>query len=186
MRVDRELPAFAGSCSLSALRGRTAYPCRSTHPGLSVEIPVGVGFCLYLRRDCLRDIGTFDAELFDKGYGEEIDFCLRARRRGWSHRLAADVFVYHADGVSFGRRRAALLDRSNRLMNLRYPGYDGFIASFLAKDPLRTVRRRLDEHRLSAFQGRFVLLVTLAMTGAWSASSPSAVRNRAQGLVPLF
>ena len=75
----------------------------STHPGTSVEIPVGVGFCLYMRRDCLRDVGSLDAEVFGKGYGEEVDFCLRARRRGWSHRLAADVYVYHAGGLSFGR-----------------------------------------------------------------------------------
>ncbi len=160
---------------------------RSTHPGASVEIPVGVGFCLYLRRDCLRAVGSFDAALFDKGYGEEVDFCLRARRRGWSHRLAADVFVYHAGGVSFGPRRAALLDRSRRLVNLRYPGYDGFIASYLALDPLRTVRRRLDEHRLSAFQGRFVLLVTLAMSGGVERFVAERRREiAAQGLHPLI
>jgi GT2 family glycosyltransferase len=137
----------------------------STHPGVSVEIPVGVGFCLYLRRDCLRDVGYLDAGVFGKGYGEETDFCMRARGRGWSHRLAADVFVYHAEGLSFGSRRAALLERSQRLINLRYPGYDAFIASFLEQDSLRLVRRRLDEHRLSAFQGRFVLIVTLALSG---------------------
>jgi len=92
----------------------------STHSGTRLAIPVGVGFCLYVRRDCLQEVGAFDAAVFGKGYGEETDFCLRARRRGWSHRLAADVFVYHAGGVSFGDRRAALLDRSQRLINLRH------------------------------------------------------------------
>ena len=160
---------------------------RSTHPGTSVEIPVGVGFCLYVRRDCLRDVGELDAALFDKGYGEETDFCLRARQRGWSHRLAADVFVYHAGGVSFGPRRAALLDRSQRLINLRYPGYDGFIASFQREDPVQPLRRRLDEHRLSAFQGRFVLLVTLAMQGGVERFVAERCRAiRAQGLHPLL
>ena len=158
----------------------------STHPGISVEIPVGVGFCLYVRRDCLRDVGFLDAELFAKGYGEETDFCMRARDRGWSHRLAADVYVYHAEGVSFGRRRLALLERANRLMNLRYPGYDSFISSFTAQNPLSTVRRRLDEHRLSAFQGRFVLIVTLAMTGGVERFvAERCAKIRAQGLYPL-
>ncbi len=158
----------------------------STHSGLSVEIPVGVGFCLYLRRDCLREIGSFDAELFAKGYGEETDFCMRARGGGWSHRLAADVYVYHAEGVSFGRRRQALLERGNRLMRLRYPGYDAFIASFIAKDPLARVRRRLDEHRLSAFQGRFVLIITMAMSGGVERFvAERCAKLRAQGLVPL-
>jgi hypothetical protein len=134
----------------------------------------------------LHDVGALDAAVFGKGYGEETDFCLRARHRGWSHRLAADVFVYHSGGVSFGGRRAALLDRSNRLINLRHPGYDGFIASFLAQDPLHAVRRRLDEHRLSAFQGRFVLIVTLAMIGGVKRFVDERCRSlRAQGLFPL-
>jgi GT2 family glycosyltransferase len=154
--------------------------------GTSIEIPVGVGFCMYLRRDCLRDVGTLDTELFGKGYGEETDFCLRARQRGWSHRLAADVFVYHAGGVSFGGRRAALLDRSHRLINLRHPGYDRFIATFLAKDPLRGARRALDERRLSAFEGRFVLVVTLALAGGVDRFVFERCQSiRRQGLFPL-
>jgi GT2 family glycosyltransferase len=159
----------------------------STHPGGSVEIPVGVGFCLYVRRDCLRDVGNLDAGVFGKGYGEETDFCLRARRRGWSHRLAADVFVYHAGGLSFAGRRAALLDRSQRLINLRHPGYDRFIASFLAQDPLQPLRRRLDERRLSGFEGRFVLLVTLGLAGGVDRFVTERCRNlRGQGLFPLL
>ncbi len=160
---------------------------RSTHPGSSVEIPVGVGFCLYVRRDCLEEVGELDAALFGKGYGEEVDFCLRARRRGWSHRLAADVYVYHAGAVSFGPRRAALLDRSQRLLNLRYPGYAAFIASFEQQDPVQPIRRRLDEHQLSAFQGRFVLLVTLALKGGVERFvAARCAEIRAQGLHPLL
>jgi hypothetical protein len=136
-----------------------------THSGTRVEIPVGSRLLSLPAPRLPTDVGSLDAAVFDKGYGEETDFCLRARRRGWSHQLAADVFVYHAGGLSFGSRRAALLDRSQRLLNLRHPGYDRFIAGFLAQDPLHALRRRLDEHRLSAFAGRFVLLVTLALTG---------------------
>jgi GT2 family glycosyltransferase/glycosyltransferase involved in cell wall biosynthesis len=159
----------------------------SSHSGTSIEIPVGVGSCLYVRRDCLSDVGLLDAEVFGKGYGEETDFCLRARRRGWSHRLAADVFVYHAGGLSFGARRAALLERSQRLLNLRHPGYDRFIASFIAKDPLHAVRRRLDERRLLAHEGRFVLIVTLALPGGVERFVAERARLlRAQGLIPLL
>jgi GT2 family glycosyltransferase/glycosyltransferase involved in cell wall biosynthesis len=158
----------------------------ASHSGKRFEIPVGVGFCLYLRRDCLRAVGAPDAAVFGQGYGEETDFCLRARWRGWSHRLAADVFVYHAGAVSFGPRRAALLDRSQRLLNLRHPGYEGFIRSFLTQDPLRLMRRRLDERRLLAFDGRFVLLVTLALSGGVDRFVTERSRAmRAQGLYPL-
>lgn len=157
-----------------------------THPGISIEIPVGIGFCLYLRYDCLKETGELDASVFGSGYGEETDFCLRARERGWSHRIAADVFVYHAGSLSFGSRRNALLDRSHRLINLRYPGYDRYIREFLVQDPLRPMRRRLDERRLSSFDGRFVLLVTLALEGGVERYVAERGRQiRAQGLFPL-
>jgi GT2 family glycosyltransferase len=156
------------------------------HSGIRVEIPVGVGFCLYLRRDCLGDVGPLDAAVFGKGYGEETDFCLRARRCGWSHLFAADVFVYHAGGLSFGGRRDALLDRSQRLLNLRHPGYDDFIATFLAADPLRALRRALDEQRLSEFAGHFVLMVTHALTGGVDRFVTERCRSlRTRGLFPL-
>ncbi|MHB8478308.1 MAG: glycosyltransferase [Steroidobacteraceae bacterium] len=158
----------------------------SAHGGIRAEIPVGVGFCLYLRRDCLRDVGELDAAVFGKGYGEESDFCLRARRRGWSHVLAADVFVYHAGAASFGGRRAALLHRSQRLLNLRHPGYDRLVGKFLTQDPLHRLRRLLDERRLAAFAGRFVLMVTLALTGGVQRFVAERCRGlRAQGLFPL-
>ena len=157
-----------------------------THPGTSIEIPVGVGFCLYVRHDCLREVGEFDASVFGTGYGEESDFCLRARQRGWSHRIAADVFVYHASGRSFGTRRAALLDRSQRLLNLRYPGYTRFITDFISQGALRPIRRRLDERRLAEFDGRFVLLVTLALEGGVERFVRERSRQiRARGLYPL-
>ena len=160
---------------------------KSTNPRLSVEVPVGVGFCLYVRRDCLTDVGEFDAAVFGLGYGEEVDFCLRARAKNWTHRVAGDVFVYHASGSSFGTRKAALLDRSQRLLNLRYPGYDRYIASYRAVDPLHSLRRRLDERRLASVDGRFVLLLTLALDGGVARFVAEREREiRAEGLVPLL
>jgi GT2 family glycosyltransferase len=160
---------------------------RSLHSGKNIEIPVGVGFCLYVRRDCLRAIGSLDADVFGKGYGEETDFCLRARSCGWSHRLAADVFVYHAGGLSFGAHRTRLLQRSQRLLNLRHPGYDTFIASFLADDPIQPLRRKLDEQRLLSFKGRLVLLVTSALTGGVDRYVTDRSRRlREEGRVPVL
>ena len=174
--------AALGADAAAALNGLAA----GALPGISAEIPVGVGFCLYVRHDCLGEIGELDAAAFGDGYGEESDFCLRARARGWTHRLAADVFVYHAGGGSFGARRAALLDRSQRLLNLRYPGYDRFVTEFLTQDPLRALRRQLDERRLADFDGRFVLLVTLALEGGVQRFVVERMDQiRAQGAFPL-
>ena len=79
------------------------------------------------------------------------------------------------------------MDRSQRLLNLRHPGYERHIASFLEHDPLQALRRRLDERRLAAFKGRFVLLVTHALQGGVERFvTERCERLRAQGLTPLL
>ena len=40
------------------------------------------GGCLLVRRDCLQELGGMDESYFL--YYEDVDFCLRARRAGWS------------------------------------------------------------------------------------------------------
>jgi hypothetical protein len=76
--------------------------CRFANSSRSVEIPTGVGYCLYIRRACLDEVGLFDADAFGRGYGEETDFCRRALKTGWRHLLACNTFVYHKGEVSFG------------------------------------------------------------------------------------
>ena len=81
---------------------RLAGAARRVNGGEAIDIPVGVGFCMYIRRACLDAVGLFRADLFAQGYGEENDFCLRARHLGWRHVAATGVFVAHIGGQSFG------------------------------------------------------------------------------------
>jgi GT2 family glycosyltransferase len=158
----------------------------SMHAKVNADIPFGVGFCLYVRRDCITAVGSFDAAVFGKGYGEETDFCLRARALGWSHLLAADVFVHHVGGVSFGTQREALRQRNLRLLNLRHPGFDEHFAQYVKEDPLCALRRGLDERRLQLLDGRFALLVTLGLPGGVDRFVADRGRAlRADGLIPL-
>ena len=130
-----------------------------------VDIPTGVGFCLYIRRDCLAATGLLDTACFEKGYGEENDFCLRAAALGWRHLLAADVFVQHIGGRSFGDSRAALQERNGRILTWRHPGYDQQVQRFVVADPLQPARRRIDQARLAALADPVVLLVSLSLEG---------------------
>lgn len=97
--------------------------CRTANAGRFVDVPTTVGFCMYIRREALRQVGEFDAERFTLGYGEENDFCLRASDLGWHHRLACDTFVYHKGSVSFGDRANQLSQRAMQLILQRYPNY---------------------------------------------------------------
>lgn len=63
------------------------------------------GFCLLICRDLIAKIGFFDEEHFGVGYGEENDYCLRARKAGWKLALADDVYIYHAQSKSYSTER---------------------------------------------------------------------------------
>ncbi|MBK6510558.1 MAG: glycosyltransferase [Haliea sp.] len=49
----------------------------SSLPACQIDVPTGVGFCMFIRREALIDIGMLDELTFGMGYGEENDFCRR-------------------------------------------------------------------------------------------------------------
>lgn len=67
------------------------------------------GFCLLLKRALLDQVGYFDEANFGRGYGEENDYCLRARKLGWSLAVADDAYVYHAQSRSYSSERRIIL-----------------------------------------------------------------------------
>ena len=119
----------------------------TANPGVTIEIPTGVGFCMFMRRSAIDDIGVFDEPAFGRGYGEENDWCLRASARGWKHILCADLFVYHEGGVSFGEEAASLQANAMAVIAERYPDYERHIAAFIEKDPLEPARYAVDISR---------------------------------------
>ncbi|MCK2127793.1 glycosyltransferase [Thauera aromatica] len=128
-----------GTLGLDALDRLVAH----TAAGECADLPTGVGFCLYLRRDCLAVVGLFDEAHFGRGYGEESDFCMRAQALGWRSVLAADVFVLHAGSVSFGEERLERVREAEPVIAALHPDYACNVAAFLAKDPLRFLRQRI-------------------------------------------
>ena len=120
---------------------------RTANAGRAVDAPTGVGFCLYIRRDCLGEVGGFD-EHFRAGYGEENDFCLRAAAKGWRSVIAEDVFVRHTGAVSFARHAPRLRRAGMQALVSRHPNYEDQVDVFLARDPLAGARARIDAARL--------------------------------------
>ena len=66
------------------------------------------GFCLMFRRAVLDRVGLLDEAAFPQGYGEENDYCMRARSAGFELAIADHCYVHHAKSKSFGARRAEL------------------------------------------------------------------------------
>ena len=117
--------------------------------GLDVEAPTGVGFCMYLKRAALTDVGQFDEASFGRGYGEENDFCQRAIRKGWRNVIAADVFVHHWGSASFQGQKAKRIQAALKTLDRMHPKYQRDVATFIDRDPLGEMRRRLDMARLT-------------------------------------
>lgn len=114
--------------------------------GIRPRVPTGNGFCLYVRREALDAVGPFDEAAFPSGYGEENDFCVRASRLGYVHRVDDTTYVHHHRGASMGSRRRWLILRSSWILRRRYPEYRPLVAAWLADDPLDPLRRRIQEH----------------------------------------
>lgn len=133
--------------------------------GCAVEIPTAVGFCVYITRRCLNQVGYFDARLFSKGYGEENDFSMRGMELGFKHLLGADVFVYHKGSVSFRDQAERLCAEAQLILQDLHPHYLTLISDFFTRDPLRILRRRIDLARLSRSPRRRALFITHSWGG---------------------
>ncbi len=95
-----------------------------TAEGRILQVPTGNGFCIYLRRDALDDVGLYDETKYSRGYGEENDFAMRALRSGWQSVVCDKAFVFHETSQSFGEEKKTLLSKGLRQLSKDYPEYD--------------------------------------------------------------
>lgn len=86
------------------------------------EITVAVGFCMHIKRTVIEQVGLFDGKTFERGYGEENDFCNRAGLLGYKHVLCDDTLVYHKGTVSFvNEEKKALIESHTKILDEWYP-----------------------------------------------------------------
>jgi len=116
--------------------------------GAYIEIPTGVGFCFYMRREVINKIGMLDDNAFKVGYGEENDFCMRALHAGFKNVIIGDVFVFHVGSVSFSAIKAENMKKGENALKLKHPNYLNMVHHFLNVDPVLILRRNLDIARL--------------------------------------
>jgi GT2 family glycosyltransferase/glycosyltransferase involved in cell wall biosynthesis len=128
--------------------------------GRSIEIPTAVGFCMFISRKALAELGAFDEEAFGRGYGEEVDFCMRASHAGFTNLLCADTFVFHEGEVSFGDSGTGRRATAQALVDSRHPEFQPALRSFLDREPARPLRRRVDLARIRASSRPRLLFVT--------------------------
>lgn len=102
-------------------------------------IPSAVGFCMFIKRSVINEIGFFD-ESYNKGYAEEADFSCRAIEYGFINVLCDNTFVYHKGAKSFKEDRERLLKENSMVLASKYPFYINKNKEFKKLNPLRDIQ----------------------------------------------
>jgi GT2 family glycosyltransferase len=87
-------------------------------PDQAMEVDAVCGACLLIRRAVIDRIGLLDERFFM--YGEDLDWCLRARQAGWAVRYEPEVVVRHQHGAASRKRALRTTFHFFRAMDLFY------------------------------------------------------------------
>ena len=109
------------------------------------EFPTGNGFCMYIKRELLNEIGFFDEKLFPIGYGEENDFCIRANQKGWKNTIDDSTMIFHKRSSSFKEKKIQLTKLSKDIINKKYPNFEKDVSSHSKSKILNTTRKQIKE-----------------------------------------
>ena len=169
--IDNELPE---NMTLAEYAEMIEKSSKSRYP----ELTTGNGFCMYIKRDVIKELGLFDAKTFGKGYGEENDFCYRALDHGYTNVLCDNTFIYHKGTQSFKKEnmtatRAALIEEHMKLLTNKHPIYVQKTDNFIANNPIRDIQENVNLNIMLHNKKRILYLVNeweenMEMTGGTS------------------
>lgn len=113
--------------------------------GIPIPVDHPLGACMLVRRSAWDDVGHFDEDLLH--YCEEVDWCMRAKRRGWTISHVPSALVVHQGGASTAEVPGASLEhlyasREHLHRKHRGPVFRA-VARFITRLGLAQERRRL-------------------------------------------
>lgn len=113
-----------------------------------VPIIVLNGFSYMFKKTLIDAIGSFDKVNFPLGYGEEVDFSLRAYKAGFKAYVVPAVYLYHEKTASFTENSKKTLKKSaNPTLRLKYAEEldiaNALVQSTTSKQ-LQTFRKRMN------------------------------------------
>lgn len=144
------LPSIQHVAHLDAIAARV-------NAGRLVDMPDGIGFCLYITRACLDAVGGL-SDHYHRGYLEDVDLCLRARQSGFRNVCAPSVYVGHSGSASFKTEKRALVVLNLGRLRLRFPDYRNESAAFKELDPLKSSRGAIERELIDGRTGSTIVL----------------------------
>ena len=101
------------------------------------------GFCFCFSKEVKKKVGVFDEQEFPLGYGEEDDFCIRARRAGFKNVVVTTAYVHHSKSKSFGHdKRVKLANAGRQVLDYKY-GKEGYklLTESIGSNPIINIKR---------------------------------------------
>ena len=187
--IDNELPQNMTLEEYAEMIEKTS---KNRYP----ELTTGNGFCMYIKRKVINELGLFDEETFGKGYGEENDFCYRALDNGYINVLCDNTFIYHKGTQSFKKEnmtasRAALIDEHMNLLRKKHPIYVQKTDNFIANNPLRDIQENVNLNILLYNKKKILYLVNeweenMEMTGGTSLHIKDIIQSNNKNNIASF
>ena len=111
---------------------------------LYLQLPTGMGYCMYMTRKAIDAVGELDDENFGRGYGEENDWCFRASQQGFVHLLCDDTYIYHKGTASFLDTKGDRIRNSENYLSKTYPEQTKELSGFLLENPLSDIQKHIE------------------------------------------
>ncbi|MCI8273615.1 MAG: glycosyltransferase [Clostridia bacterium] len=187
--IDNELPK---NMTLEEYAEMIEKSSKNRYP----QLTTGNGFCMYIKREVIKELGIFDAETFGKGYGEENDFCYRALDHGYINVLCDNTFIYHKGTQSFKKEnmtatRAALIEEHMGFLRKKHPIYVQKTDNFIANNPIRDIQENININIKLYGKKRILYLVNeweenMEMTGGTSLHIKDIIKSNMKNNIASF
>jgi GT2 family glycosyltransferase len=128
------LPHQQAYRSLDAEEAHTAFLRLAPYLAEYQIVPTAGGFCLLIKCQVLKQCGLFDDSTYGRGYNEENDLIMRAKRSGYCAVLANHAFVHHLGHISFNSTSTpfeVLEERHSSRLDARHSDFRNSIHRYL-------------------------------------------------------
>lgn len=187
--VDNELPSNMTLGEYAEMIERVS---KNRYP----QLTTGNGYCLFIKRKAIEEIGLFDIDTFGKGYGEENDFCYRALDLGYTNVLCDNTFIYHKGTQSFTKENATasrmeLIEEHMKLLRGKHPIYVERTDLFIANNPLSDIQENI-KMNIELFQKKKTLYLVneweedMEMTGGTSLHIKDIILSNQENNIASF
>lgn len=148
------------------------------------------GFCFMISRAVIAAIGYLDEKNFPRGYGEEVDYCIRARKAGFDLRIVDDTYIFHEKSKSFSHEtRKELGTASKPVLKSKHGDFYKEIGKFMENmeeldDIRKSVRFGIETYGniLKSLHGKKIAFMLTTKGGNGGANS---VCNEVRGMHKL-